>query len=1109
MAPPKERLHSLMHLFIACLLKLSTAAPCLPDQASSLLQLKASFIGDNLPSWQAGTDCCHHWEGVTCDMAFGRVISLDLSEFDLTSSRLDPAVFNLTSLRNLSLAFNYFGEASLPASGFERLTDIIHLNLSSTYILGQIPIGIACLKNLVTIDLSGNYGLYFEQPSFKTFMANMSNLRELYLDHVDLSSSGSTWSTVLADSVPQLQVLSLFGCYISGPIHPSFSRLRSLTTINLANNFELTGEVPEYFSELSSLTILDISDSQFQGQFPTKIYQLKCLRKLDLSDNPMLSVRLTHFPTGNNLETLNLIGTNFSYDMPSSFAKLEHLKKLRLSTMDIDDKLPALISKLPSLDDLQLMGPDTKNPTLSWVSNITQLTHLMFVGYVSSKSVPTWIGKLSKLESLTIADCSFSMPIPYQIGNLTKLIELEFSSCDFSEQRMPSWIGNLTKLVSFTIDHCNFSGPIPSTIGNLIQLEKLEVWSSHIGGKIPKSLFALPALQSLFLVDNQLIGSLEDIPAPLSSPLREINLNINQLIGAIPKSFFQLTNLRSLGLASNKLTGTIELGSIWRLRNLTYFNLCNNMISIIEKEGDIIFSHSLKIEALYLASCNLTKFPASLEYIDTIQDLDLSNNQIEGAIPSWVWEKCLVSLNLSHNMFTTLEKSPIIQMTYLMALDLSFNGLQGSIPIPSTPSEQILLDYSNNEFSSIEPNFVGRYLRNAISINLSKNKLSGHIPLSVCSLNKLEFLDLSYNNFCGPIPSCLMEKADLMSILKLRENKLHGVLPENIREGCKLQTIDLNGNRIEGVVPRSLANCQDLEVLDVGNNQIVDSFPSWMGTLPNLRILVLRSNQLYGTIRDLHSVYQQFRSLQILDLASNHFSGDLHSKWFDNFISMMDISSDVGQILEHHTNSTWIGYYQDTVIVTFKDAALSFTKIQTSFKLIDLSNNSFEGSIPSSIGRLVSLHGLNMSHNNFTGQIPSQLHNLTRLESMDLSCNNLSGEIPQEFTSLTSLAWLNLSYNNLIGRIPQGNQFLSFPSSSFEGNAGLCGIQLYKQCDNPGPDSTTRSTSVPKPNTLWQDRLDAITFFLFAGLGFGVGFALAIIFRSFYHIEVWLCNHMY
>ena len=142
------------------------------------------------------------------------------------------------------------------------------------------------------------------------------------------------------------------------------------------------------------------------------------------------------------------------------------------------------------------------------------------------------------------------------------------------------------------------------------------------------------------------------------------------------------------------------------------------MISITEKEGDTVFFHSLKIQDLNLASCNLTKFPASLKYLDTIQFLDLSNNQIERAIPSWVWDNCLFRLNLSHNMFTTLEKSPIVQMTNLNDLDLSFNGLQGSIPLPSTPSDLLFLDCSNNNFSSIEPNF-GVYIRNISYINLS------------------------------------------------------------------------------------------------------------------------------------------------------------------------------------------------------------------------------------------------------------------------------------------------------------------------------------------------------------------------------------------------------
>ncbi|KAF8732134.1 hypothetical protein HU200_016101 [Digitaria exilis] len=349
-------------------------------------------------------------------------------------------------------------------------------------------------------------------------------------------------------------------------------------------------------------------------------------------------------------------------------------------------------------------------------------------------------------------------------------------------------------------------------------------------------------------------------------------------------------------------------------------------------------------------------------------------------------------------------------------------------------------------------------------------------------------MDLFYNYFSGPIPSCLMEIVGLTTISKLRENKLHGMLCENIREGCKLRTIDLNGNQIEGALPRSLANCQHLEDLDVGNNQIVDSFPSWMGTLPKLRILVLRSNQLNGTIHDLHHGNQHFKSLQIVNLASNHFSGVLHSEWFENLKAMMNTSNDEGQIIEA------VFIYQDTVILTFKDAVLTVTKIQTALKVIDFSNNSFEGFIPSSIGRLVSLHGLNMSYNKFTGRIPSQLGSLTRLESLDLSCNSLSGEIPEDFTSLTSLSWLNLSYNNLTGRIPQGNQLLSFPSSSFEGNAGLCEIQVSKECDTLGTDSSTTRALAPEPNTLWQDRLDAIILFICTGVGFGVGFALAILF---------------
>lgn len=113
-------------------------------------------------------------ENTAATGASGRVVALDLGEFNLKSRHLDPALFNLTSLRNLSLASNDFSYVLLPLYGFERLTDIIHLNFSATNFIGQIPAGIACLKNLVTLDFSHNPELQLHEPNFQSFMANLS-----------------------------------------------------------------------------------------------------------------------------------------------------------------------------------------------------------------------------------------------------------------------------------------------------------------------------------------------------------------------------------------------------------------------------------------------------------------------------------------------------------------------------------------------------------------------------------------------------------------------------------------------------------------------------------------------------------------------------------------------------------------------------------------------------------------------------------------------------------------------------------------------------------------------------------------------------------------------
>lgn len=179
--------------------------------------------------------------------------------------------------------------------------------------------------------------------------------------------------------------------------------------------------------------------------------------------------------------------------------------------------------------------------------------------------------------------------------------------------------------------------------------------------------------------------------------------------------------------------------------------------------------------------------------------------------------------------------------------------------------------------------------------------------------------------------------------------------------------------------------------------------------------------------------------------------------------------------------------YYETVEITYKGQLQTFVKVWITLTVIDFSNNAFDGDIPESTGRLISLRTLNMSHNAFTGKIPSQIGEMRQLESLDLSWNKLSGEIPPELTDLTFLGALNLCENKLGGKIPLAHQFSTFNSTSYEGNAGLCGPPLSKPC---GDSSHPIEASV----RAFGNHVDIILF-LFVGVGFGVGFTGGILMK--------------
>ena len=81
--------------------------------------------------------------------------------------------------------------------------------------------------------------------------------------------------------------------------------------------------------------------------------------------------------------------------------------------------------------------------------------------------------------------------------------------------------------------------------------------------------------------------------------------------------------------------------------------------------------------------------------------------------------------------------------------------------------------------------------------------------------------------------------------------------------------------------------------------------------------------------------------------------------------------------------------------------------------------NKLEGRIPSELGDLAELEGLELGRNQLlTGAIPPELGRLSKLERLWIGGTGLTGAIPPELGKLSNLRELYLGSANLTGPIP-------------------------------------------------------------------------------------------
>ncbi|XP_024190123.1 probable LRR receptor-like serine/threonine-protein kinase At3g47570 [Rosa chinensis] len=564
----------------------------------ALLAIKAQIIKDPnsiLSSWNDSLHFCN-WTGVTCGLRHQRVMTLNLSSYQLTGS-LSPHIGNLTFLSGLNLELNNF-HSSLPQE-IGHLFRLKYLNLSNNSFSGEIPPNLSNCSSLIWLRLGFNK-LIGKIPF------------EL-------------------GSLQKLERVQLHYNSLSGPLPSSVGNLSSVRSLSLAVN-NLEGKIPESLGRLKNLEFLGFGVNQFSGMVPSSIYNLSSLTRLSLPYNQLQG----NLPSDLGFTLPNLLVLNLGHNL-------------------FTGTLPASLSNATNLLELDVNGSNFTGEVAIDFGGLTSLWWLILasnsLGTVQANDLSFFnsLSKCRNLQMLDLSDNQFGGVLPDSMSNFSnQLVSLRLGRNQLSGSFPTGIFENLVNLTELMMEKNNFSGGIPAIIGNLWMLWRLDLSANKFSGQIPSSIANMSQLYALYLQNNHFTGTIPSSFGNLSN-LQELDLSQNYLNGIIPEKVMSLSSLTiSLNLSQNRLTGSLP-SKVGDLKNLGNLDLSENILSgeIPSSLGSCVSLEHLHLEGNFFEGT----IPSTFRSLRGLQDLDLSHNNLSGQIPDFFQLISLVNLNLSFNNF--------------------------------------------------------------------------------------------------------------------------------------------------------------------------------------------------------------------------------------------------------------------------------------------------------------------------------------------------------------------------------------------------------------------------------------------------------------------------
>jgi hypothetical protein len=633
--------------------------------------------------------------------------------------------------------------------------------------------------------------------------------------------------------------------------------------------------------------------------------------------------------------------------------------------------LPADLSKLPDIQILDLRRNNMTN-SITAIGNLTKLQLLDLSINQFTGNIPSSFQQLKSLKHLILSRNRLTGPLPTFIDySFPFLTHIDFGLNNFTGDFPVSfcYASNLTSLLLYSN---NIISTIPSEIGLLTNLQDLDLAVNQFYGTIPIEISNMISLISLSLNDNLLSKTIPStIFIPLTS-LKAIYLFFNSFTGNVNFLEEESINIPTIYLSENFFNGTIQINtSSNTLIDLTYLNIYKNLFT-----GHLPWKESWKQLSIYEVQSNYFNsyltFNTSSPFLKYFIAYD---NYLTSSIPSnFLWNSNLLYIfYISNNLLTGSIPNDLfyINKTYMSQYLIATNYFSNSLPDDmGTLTSLVVLDVSNNRFSGNVPSSL-LFLTSIHELFLQNNNFNGKLnsflnnEAIITSSSSLLYtnIDLSNNEFSGPLPTYFFQNANMLQSFTASSNCFTGSLPLEICDSRSLLSLSLDGLT-------TADNCRDSLFFSVFDPNYFNAF-----TVRHF---------IEGNIP---SCYYQLPQLQLLHLSGNGLSGSI-SLDFNISSSLTDLS------LSHNILTGTIP-----------------TEIQTkSWINLDLSYNKLTGTLSTSFSPLPSNGSLSLQINRLSSDVPSSLidtYDITILNGNIFSCDSLSSG-----SASTSLPHNDPDYSN-------------------------------------------------------------------------------------------------